>query len=84
MSYVISIDDNTYNMVDCLHDSSADFSLFSEGVSLRELNFYLIYKAKNKSSFNKLKNLHVIFTTIKWKDWSSGKKSGGAGHIFYE
>lgn len=21
---------------------------------------------------------------IKWKDWSSGKKSGGAGHIFYE
>ena len=21
---------------------------------------------------------------IKWKDWSLGKKSGGAGHIFYE
>lgn len=63
MGYVISIDDNTYNMVDYLHDLSADFSLFSEGVSLRGLNLNLIYKAKNKSSFNKLKNLHVISTT---------------------
>jgi len=63
MSYVISIDKNTYNMVDYLHGASTDYTLFNEGISLQGLNLNLIYQVKNKSSFNKLKKLHMISTT---------------------
>lgn len=63
MSYIISVEENTYNMVDYLHDISTDFSLFNEGISLSGLDCILKYKAKNKSSFNKIKNCHMLSTT---------------------
>ncbi|BDR57631.1 hypothetical protein [Xylocopilactobacillus apicola] len=50
-------------MLDYLHDISADFSLFSEGISLEGLDFTLKYQAKNKSSFKKIKKCHLLFTT---------------------
>lgn len=55
MSYIISTEENTYNIVDYLHDISTDFSLFNEGISLDGLDCTLKYKAKNKTSFNKIK-----------------------------
>ncbi|WP_202983977.1 imm11 family protein [Gilliamella sp. ESL0232] len=63
MSYIISIEENTYNMLDYLHDISMDFSLFNEGISLKGLDCTLKYKAKNKSCFNKLKKCHMLSTT---------------------
>ncbi|ELY2738786.1 hypothetical protein SMX71_001476 [Cronobacter dublinensis] len=63
MNYIISVEENTYNMVDYLHDISTDFSLFNEGISLDGLDCTLKYKAKNKTSFNKIKNCHMLSTT---------------------
>lgn len=63
MSYIISTEENTYNIVDYLHDISTDFSLFNEGISLDGLDCTLKYKAKNKTSFNKIKNCHMLSTT---------------------
>ncbi|MEI7065064.1 DUF1629 domain-containing protein [Dickeya chrysanthemi] len=63
MSYIISVEENTYNMLDYLHDISADFSLFNEGIGLDGLDFTLMYKAKSKSGFNKIKKCHILSTT---------------------
>jgi hypothetical protein len=63
MSYIISIEENTYDMLGYLHDISMDFSLFNEGVSLKGLDCTLKYKAKNKSSLKKIKKCHMLSTT---------------------
>ncbi|MFU0888665.1 imm11 family protein [Kluyvera sichuanensis] len=63
MSYILSIEESTYNMLDYLHDISMDFSLFNEGVSLKGLDCVLKYKAKNKSSFKKLRSCHILSST---------------------
>ncbi len=60
MSYIISIQENTYNMLDYIHDKSMDSSLFNEGISLKGIDGDLIYKAKSKASFNKIKKLHIL------------------------
>ncbi|CNC70176.1 imm11 family protein [Yersinia similis] len=63
MSYIISIQENTYNMLDYIHDKSIDSSLFNEGISLKGIDGDLIYKAKSKASFNKIKKLHILSNT---------------------
>lgn len=63
MSYIITTEENTYNMLDYLHDTSTDFSLFNEGISLKGLDCVLKYKAKSKSNLKKIKDCHVLSTT---------------------
>ncbi|MGK9175121.1 hypothetical protein KXR87_18210 [Yokenella regensburgei] len=63
MNYIISAEENTYNLVDYLHDVSTDYSLFNEGLSLDGLDHTLKYKARNKASFNKIKNCHMLSST---------------------
>ncbi|MBI0473518.1 hypothetical protein EXT68_16890 [Pectobacterium parmentieri] len=50
-------------MLDYIHDKSTDYLLFNEGVSLDGFDLKLIYKAKSKSIFNKIKKFHMLFTT---------------------
>lgn len=50
-------------MLDYLHDISANFSLFNEGISLEGLDFTLKYQAKNKSSFKTIEKFHLLSTT---------------------
>lgn len=54
MSYIISAVENTYPILDYLYEKSMDFSLFMKGISLKGLKDDLIYKAKSKSSYNKI------------------------------
>ncbi len=63
MSYILSVEHNTFNMISYLHDISVDYSLFNEGISLKALSGKLVYKVKNKSGLNKLKKCHIISTT---------------------
>ncbi len=50
-------------MLDYIHDKSMDSSLFNEGISLKGIDGDLIYKAKSKASFNKIKKLHILQNT---------------------
>jgi len=45
--------DNTFNMLSYSHGTSSDYSLFSEGFSLKGLDVNLEYKAKSAASFKK-------------------------------
>ncbi len=63
MIHIISVENNTYNMLEYLHDESFDYSYFNEGISLKGVKCNLVYQAKSKSAFNKLKHLHLISST---------------------
>lgn len=63
MSYIISSITNTFNLLEYCHNTSVDYTLFREGISLKGNCFQINYKAKNKASLNKIKKNHILFTT---------------------
>lgn len=60
MSYMMISEKNTYNLLQYDHTESEEPSIFNEGISLAGLKPILRYKAKHRSAFEKIKNLHLL------------------------
>lgn len=63
MLYALLPKDNTFNMLSYSHETSSDYSLFNEGVSLKNLDLKLEYKAGSAASLKKIKKQNIILST---------------------
>lgn len=63
MPHALLPKDNTFNMLSYSHETSSDYSLFSEGFSLKGLDINLEYKAKSVASLKKIKKQNLILST---------------------
>ncbi|WP_410481834.1 imm11 family protein [Pseudomonas plecoglossicida] len=63
MNYILSSKENTYALLHYIHETSENPSLFHEGISLAGLKPIIKYKAKSKTSLEKIRSLHFLSST---------------------
>lgn len=55
--------DNTFNMLSYSHETSSDHSLFNEGISLKNIDLKLEYKASSAASLKKIKKQNLLLSS---------------------